>query len=280
VPRRFIDRMDRILKARDSLVCVGLDPDPALFPKPVRALPARRRLDRFLDGMVSATLPHAAAYKMQLGTYLPYGEAGLRSLRRITREIGATRLRILDLKANDIPNIMRFFRDAAFDELGFDAITVTPWLGWETLEPFHADSAHGVFVVAHSSNPGAVDFQEIPTPRGPLWLAVIGEVRRLAHAHGNVGAVVGATFSDAFRVARTTLGNTVPLLVPGIGAQGGTLATVVREGVDADGRALLVNASRSIIYASAGKDWKAAAGAEAARLKTQINQLRSGLRTS
>jgi orotidine-5'-phosphate decarboxylase len=280
VAQRFIDRMDRVLKARDSLLCVGLDPDPSLLPKPLRGLPASRRLDRFLDGIVDATAPHAAAFKMQLATYLPYGEAGIRALIRLPKKIGNTRLRILDLKANDIPNTMRFFRDAAFREMGFDAITVSPWLGWETLEPFHADSAHGVFVVAHSSNPGAVDFQEIPTPRGPLWLAVIGEVRRLAHAHGNVGAVVGATFSDAFRVARTTLGNTVPLLVPGIGAQGGTLATVVREGVDADGRALLVNASRSIIYASAGKDWKAAAGAEAARLKTQINQLRSGLRTS
>jgi orotidine-5'-phosphate decarboxylase len=279
VPQRFIDRVDRILKARDSLVCVGLDPDPALFPKPIRALPAHRRLDRFLDGTIAATLPHAAAYKMQLGTYLPYGEAGLRALSRMTREIGNTRLRILDLKANDIPNIMRFFRDAAFKTMGFDAITVTPWLGWETLEPFHADAGHGIFVVAHSSNPGSVDFQEIPTPRGPLWLAVIAEVRRIAHAHGNVGAVVGATFSDAFRLARTTLGNKIPILVPGIGAQGGSLATAVRDGVDAEGRALLVSASRSIIYASSGKDWKKAAGTEALRLKTQINQLRSGLRT-
>jgi orotidine-5'-phosphate decarboxylase len=164
--------------------------------------------------------------------------------------------------------------------MGFDAITVTPWLGWETLEPFHADAAHGVFVVAHSSNPGSVDFQEIPTPRGPLWLAIVGEAKHLAHVHGNVGVVLGATFSDAFRLARTTLGNKVPILVPGIGAQGGSLATAVREGVDADGRALLINASRSIIFASSGKDWKKAAASEAGRLKTQINQLRSGLRTS
>lgn len=280
VPQRFIDRVDRILRLRDSLVCVGLDPDPALLPKPIRALPAGRRLDRFLDGTIAATRPHAAAYKMQLATYLPYGEAGIRALSRATRDIGNTHLRILDLKANDIPNIMRFYRDAAFDEMGFDAVTVTPWLGWETLEPFHADSRHGVFVVAHSSNPGSVDFQEIPTPRGPLWLAIIAEVRRLSNAHGNFGAVLGATFSDAFRLARSTLGNKVPLLVPGIGAQGGSLATAVREGVDADGRALLVNASRSIIYASSGTDWKKAAGAEALRLKTQINQLRSGLRTA
>jgi orotidine-5'-phosphate decarboxylase len=280
VPERFIDRVDRVLKARNSLLCVGLDPDPALLPQPIRAMAAGRRLDRFLDGIVEATAPHAAAYKCQLAMYLPYGEAGLRALARLPKKIGPTKLRILDLKANDIPNTMRFFRDAAFDTLGFDAITMTPWLGWESLEPFRADPAHGVFVVAHSSNPGSQDFQEIPTPRGPLWLAIVGEVRRLAHAHGNVGAVVGATFSDAFRLARTALGNRVPLLVPGIGAQGGSLATAVREGVDADGRALLVSASRSVIFASAGKDWKKAAATEAARLKTQINQLRASLRTA
>ncbi len=173
---------------------------------------------------------------------------------------------------------MRFLRTAAFDAFGFDAVTVTPWLGWETLGPFLEDPTRGVFVVAHSSNPGSVDFQEIPTPRGPLWLAVVGEVRRLSHAHGNVGAVVGATFSDAFRTARAALGNRIPILVPGIGAQGGSLATAVREGVDSEGRALLISASRSILYAASDASWKQAAAEEAERLKVQINQLRAGLR--
>jgi len=279
VALRFIDRVDRILKARDSLVCVGLDPDPALLPKPITRLPAGRRLDHFLHGIVDATYDHAAAYKMQLGCYLAFGEAGMRSLARLPGRIGPSRIRILDLKANDIPNTMRMFRMGVFDEFGFDAVTVTPWLGWETLGPFLEDPARGVFVVAHSSNPGAVDFQEIPTPRGPLWLAIVGEVRRLAHAHGNVGAVVGATFADAFRTARSALGNKIPILVPGIGAQGGSLATAVREGVDSEGRALLINASRSILYAASDATWKKAAGAEAERLKVQVNQLRAGLRT-
>jgi orotidine-5'-phosphate decarboxylase len=279
VPAKFSQKVDRILSARDSLVCVGLDPDPSLMPKSLRRLPPRTQLDRFLRGIIQATFPHAAAYKMQLGSYLQYGAHGMVALSGLCRTIGATRLRILDLKANDIPNTLRMIRDGAFGPFGFDAVTFTPWLGWETLEPFLDDPSHGVFVVAHSSNPGSLDFQEIPTPRGPLWLAVVGEVRRLAHAHGNVGVVLGATFSDAFHAARATLGNGIPILVPGVGAQGGSLATAVREGVDAHGRALLVNASRSILYASAGLDWKKAAGAEAERLKVQINQLRAGLRT-
>jgi len=274
-----VARVDRILKSRDSLVCVGLDPDPAQMPKPLRRLPLSRQLDRFLDGIVEATLPHAAAYKMQMAFYFRYGPEGFASLERISRRIGATRLRILDLKANDIPNTMQLLRDGAFKSFGFDAITVTPWIGWDSVLPFLEDATHGIFLVAHSSNPGAPDFQEIPTPRGPLWLAVVGEARRLAHAHGNVGVVLGATFSDAFRAARSLLGNSIPLLVPGVGAQGGSLSTAVRDGVDAHGRALLINASRSITYASSGDDWKKAAAAEAARLKVQINQLRAGLRT-
>ncbi len=275
---KFSQRFDRILRARDSLLCVGLDPDPASMPRSLRRLSPRVQLERFLGGIVPATMPHCAAFKMQLGSYLQYGPEGFAALGRWTRRIGSQRVRILDLKANDIPNTMRMVRDGAFRAFGFDAITVTPWNGWETFEPFFDEPSHGIFVVAHSSNPGSSDFQEIPTPRGPLWLAVVGEVRRLAHAHGNAGVVLGATFSDALREARSALGNGVPILVPGVGAQGGSLATTVREGVDAHGRGLLVNASRSILYASSGPDWKRAAGKEAERLKVQINQLRSGLR--
>ncbi|MGI0131762.1 MAG: orotidine-5'-phosphate decarboxylase [Thermoplasmata archaeon] len=274
---KFIARVDRILAARRSLVCVGLDPDPALLPRPLRRAPLGRGLTRFLEGVISSTFPHAAAYKMQLGSYLAFGAPGILALEKLATRIGPTRLRILDLKANDIANSMRLIRDGAFERFHFDAVTVTPWLGWETLAPFLEDPTHGVFVVAHSSNPGAPDFQEIPTPRGPLWTAVVAEVERMARAGGNVGAVVGATYVDAIRVARSTLGNGVPILVPGVGAQGGQLSTTVREGVDAHGRALLINASRSILFASSGPDWKEAAGREAERLKVQINQLRSGL---
>lgn len=269
--------MDRILKARDTLVCVGLDPDPTLLPKELRRLPPRRGLPKFLDGIIRATLPHAAAYKMQIGSYLNYGSEGIAVLENLCRKIGPTRLRILDVKANDISSVMRQYRDAAFRRFGFDALTLTPWMGWETFEPFTSDHGHGYFVVAHSSNPGAPDFQEIPTPRGPLWLAVANEIRRLAGSHGNAGAVIGATYSDAVRMGRQALGNGVPILVPGIGAQGGQLAAAVREGVDAHGRALIINASRSILYASSGSDWKKAAAAEAERLKVQINQLRAGI---
>jgi orotidine-5'-phosphate decarboxylase len=276
---RFQARFDQVLRARKSLLCIGLDPDPLLLPKGLRRLSERAGLAKFLEGIIAATSPYTAAYKMQLGAYLAFGPEGFAALAKLPRRIGPTRLRILDLKANDIANTMRLFHAGAFDRLGFDAVTVTPWLGWETLQPFAEDPDHGFFVVAHSSNPGAPDFQEIPTPRGPLWLAVIQEVRRLAQGNGNAGAVVGATYAEAIRLARQQLGNGVPILVPGVGAQGGQLSSVVRDGVDAHGRALLINASRSVIYASAGPDWKKAAAAEAKRMMDQINQLRAGIGT-
>lgn len=275
----FQSRVDKILKARNSLLCVGLDPDPAQYPRAFRSVSKVVATRKFLDGIVRATYPYAAAYKMQLACYLSLGAPGLDLLARLVKKIGPTRLRILDLKANDIANIMRFYQHAAFDELGFDAVTVTPWLGWETLEPFTENPERGFFVVAHSSNPGAPDFQEIPTPRGPLWQAVVTEVKRLSQKHHNGGVVVGATYADAVRLARRLLGNEFPILVPGVGAQGGALSTTVREGVDARGRALLISSSRSILYASRGPDWAAAARTEAERLSSQINQLRAGLRT-
>jgi orotidine-5'-phosphate decarboxylase len=278
MPSTFHARVDRILKARNSLLCVGLDPDPDQLPRGLRSMSRLAATRRFLDGIVRATYPFAAAYKMQLACYLGLGSEGIDLLARLTKKIGPTRLRILDLKANDIGNTMRFYQRAAFDHLGFDAVTVTPWLGWETLEPFQETSDKGFFVVAHSSNPGAPDFQEIPTPRGPLWQAVVSEAKHLSQKHHNGGVVVGATYADAVRVARQLLGNDFPILVPGVGAQGGALSTTVREGVDARGRALLVNSSRGILYASRGPDWAEAAGAEAKRLAGQINQLRAGLR--
>jgi orotidine-5'-phosphate decarboxylase len=274
---RFIDRMDKILERHRSLLCVGLDPDPDRLPRSLKARTSGRAVGRFLDGIVAATSPFAAAYKMQLAHYLRYGPEGIELLARLTHRIGSSHLRILDLKANDIANTMRMYHEAAFAGLGFDAVTVTPWLGWDTLAPFLEDERHGFFVIAHSSNPGAPDFQEIPTPRGPLWHAVVAEAKELADRHGNAGVVIGATFAEAVKAARQTLGDSVPILVPGVGAQGGDLATSVRDGVDSNGRALLINASRSIVYASSGQDWKAAAGQEASRLRIEINQQRSSL---
>jgi orotidine-5'-phosphate decarboxylase len=136
---RFIDRMDKILERHRSLLCVGLDPDPERLPTSMKASAPAKAVGRFLEGIIAATAPCTAAYKMQLAHYLRYGPDGIALLKKLNQRIGSTHLRILDCKANDIENTMRMYHDAAFDELGFDAVTVTPWLGWDTLLPFIED---------------------------------------------------------------------------------------------------------------------------------------------
>jgi len=279
VPAAFLDRLDHILCETNSLVTVGLDPDPARMPSPLRRTGTAHQLGTFLDGIVAATRPYVAAYKMQLAAYWSYGAPGFGALERIVRKIGPGRAKILDLKANDIPNTMRLLADGAFGRFGFDAITVTPWLGWESFEPFADHPEHGFFVVAHTTNAGARDFQEIRRRQGPLWMEIVRGVGRLARRDGNAGVVVGATDPRAVARARAALGTRAAILLPGIGAQRGDLAGSIRAGIDRNGRGLLASASRSVLYASSGIDWRTAAGREARRLRDEVNDLRSPRRT-
>lgn len=271
MPAGFLTRADRLLARTGSLLCVGLDPDPALMPRSLARSPARSGLRRFVRGIVEATRPYAAAFKMQLACYLNYGPEGLAILRETVRTIGPGRITILDLKATDFPNTMRLYHDAVFSQFGFDAATLTPWMGRDSLEPFARDRTHGIFLVAHSSNPGAADLQDPPRARRPAWVEVVRWVRTLQQRSGNAGAVVGATYPAAVARARQILGPSGLLLVPGIGRQHGDLAASVRAGVGREGRGLLVAASRSVMHASRGNDWRDAAAMEAARLLDQIN---------
>ncbi len=280
VPPAFLDRLDHILCETNSLVSVGLDPDPARMPSPLRRVGAAPQLEKFLDGIVDATRPYVAAYKMQLAAYWSYGAPGFGALERVVRRIGPDRTKILDLKANDIPNTMRLLANGAFERFGFDAITVTPWLGWESLAPLADHPEHGFFVVAHTTNPGARDFQEIRRRNGPLWMEIVRGVGRLARRQGNAGVVIGATRPQAVAQARAALGARTAILLPGIGAQRGDLAGSIRAGIDRNGRGLLASASRSILYASSASDWRTAAADEARRLRDEINDLRSPRRTS
>ncbi len=271
----FSDRLGRVQKDAGSLLCVGLDPDPERIPRSAGPRASERALRTFLTGIIEATRPFAAAYKFQLASYFSYGAGGFRALEQAVQAIGPDRIRILDLKANDIPNTMRLYREGIFGRFGFDALTASPWIGWDSLAPLADDPAHGVYVVAHSSNPGWRAFQG---PRGsgrPAWIDVLARVRALARRSHNVGAVVGATYPAAVAEARRRLGDGVPLLVPGVGAQGGALERCVRAGVDRRGGSLLVNASRSILYASAGRGWARASAVEAERLSSRIAAARS-----
>lgn len=263
--RSFAERLDEALGEKQNCLCVGLDPDPAKLPRPLRGPRTLEALETFLHGILESTRDVAPAYKLQLASYLAFGPEAVALLPALVDRIGPGHLRILDLKAGDIPNTMELYGKATFERMGFDAMTVSPFLGWESVEAVAKDPAKGVFVLAHTSNPGSRDLQERTVDGAPVWEGLLRGVRERSRA-GNLGAVVGATFPEALTRARSLLGGAVPLLIPGVGSQGGDLGTALTNGRGDGAGALLINSSRGILFASSGEDWKAAAKAEASRL--------------
>lgn len=249
---------------RGSYLCVGLDPDPARIPAVCGTGVAG--MEAFCREIVAATADHALAFKPNLAFFEAYGAAGWDACARIIADIPKTCLVIADAKRGDIGNTSGRYAAALFDGLGADAVTVAPYMGEDSVRPF-LDHGPGKWTVllALTSNPGAQDFEFYGDP--PLYERVI---RRASGWAGpdRLMFVVGATRPDMLAHART-LAPEHFFLVPGVGAQGGTLAEVTEAGW-APGGGLLVNASRSILYASAGADFAQAARAEAAGMHSEM----------
>lgn len=237
------------------------------MPRPLAKRTPTEALAPFLEGIVEATRGACSAYKLQLASYLAFGLDGIAQIPSLVQRIGPDHVKILDLKAGDIPNTMTLYAQGTFDRWGFDAITVSPYLGWDSVDAVLGNPVRGVFILAHTSNPGSKDLQEQRMADGrPLWEGLLPAIRERAERSGNVGAVVGATFPEAMGRAREALGPGVPILAPAVGSQGGDLEATLRLGRGQGAGALLVNSSRGILFASAGDDWKEAAAKEARRL--------------
>jgi orotidine-5'-phosphate decarboxylase len=271
---RFADKLAAAVARNDSLVCVGLDPDPAQVPDAVRARPDW--LTYFAAGIVEATADIVCCYKPNAAFYEALGEAGQVALRATVRAVPDDVPTLLDAKRGDVGVSARAYASAVFDDLGADAVTVSPYLGFDTLEPFLAYRDRGVFVLCKTSNPGSAEFQDQLIAADGAWRPLYEHVAQAAvraNQHGNVGLVVGATHPEAFRNVRAVAPD-LPLLVPGVGAQGGDLAMAVGEGQDGHGAGVLISSSRAILYASRGADWQQAARAAAQDLRVAINGLR------
>jgi orotidine-5'-phosphate decarboxylase len=263
----FQERLHAAARANNSWLCVGLDPDPS-------ALPTGLALDVFLHGIVDATRDLVCCFKPNLGFFEALGLSGQRLLRDLRAIIPAEIPLLLDAKRGDTPQTMRAYARALFDDLDADAVTVNPYLGGDSLEPFFAYADRGVFVLCKTSNPGAGELQDLRVDDSePLFL----RVARLATGwdkHGTLGLVVGATYPSDVAAVRQVAPR-APILLPGVGAQSGDLERSVQAGLDANGGGTIVNASRSVLYASSAADWQTAARAEAERLRDAINAARS-----
>ena len=234
----FGRRLAAVVAATGSAVCVGLDPRPERLREPV--LDACRRL-------IDATAPYAAAFKPNSAFFEALGLDGLRVLAQVIAHVPDDRLVILDAKRGDMGATSVAYARAAFGVMGADAVTVSPYLGHDGVAPFLEDPERGAFVLCHTSNPGALDFQHRQTDGQPLYLAVAGACASW-NAAGNVALVVGATYPAEMAAVRAAAPE-LPFLVPGIGAQGGDLEASVRAGMDARGGGLLINSSREIANA-------------------------------
>jgi orotidine-5'-phosphate decarboxylase len=267
----FLTQLAARWSGSDSLVCVGLDPEIERFPPLVadRASP----IFHFNRAIIDATADLVCAYKPQFAHYAAYeAEDQLeRTIEYIHRAYPGVPV-ILDSKRGDIGNTAERYAIEAFERYGADAVTVNPYLGGDSLEPFLRREERGVVVLCRTSNPGARDLQDLTLGEGGRRLYhVVAELAATRwNARGNCLLVVGATYPQELAEIRRIVGE-MPILVPGVGAQGGDVAQVVRNGQTAAGTGLIVSSSRAILYASAGDDFASAARAAALALRDQIN---------
>ena len=263
---RFIEQLDAAAARNRSLLCVGLDPWPPSMPI--------ESIADFNRAIILATSDLVCAYKPQWAFYEAEGIAGIEALQATIEAVPDGVPVLLDAKRGDLGNTAVAYAKAAFETWGADALTVNPYQGRDAVQPFLDYEDSGVFVLTRTSNPGSAELQDLRirgagSEERPLY----EEVAHRAVAwndNGNVGLVVGATVPDELARVRAIAGS-MPILIPGIGAQGGDLEASVRNGTDADGRRALIAASRSVIYASSGADFAEAARAEAERLRSAIN---------
>ena len=263
----FADRLVVAVERKGAPLCVGLDPDPALMPAGVGVA-------EFCRGIVDAVAERAVAVKPQSAFFEAQGSTGWATLVEVCEHARAAGLLVIaDVKRGDVPSTDRAYA-AAFAPLA-DALTVNPYLGFDSLEPFFAHEGLGVLAILKTSNPGSADIQDLPLADGrPLWQHIAGLLDRwgenLVGASGlsRLGAVVGATHPEVLETARSLMPQAV-FLLPGVGVQGGQpqdLAAAFTPGP----ASALVSASRSVIYASGGANWQEAAAAEAARLVGEL----------
>jgi len=266
----FIDKLTNAVRQNKSLLCVGLDPDPAMMP-------AKTGIFEFNKAIIDATADLVCAYKPNFAFYETRGAEGFEALKSTVDYIPENIPVIADAKRGDIGNTAKAYAEAIFTYFKFDASTVSPYLGFDSLEPFIQYHDKGILILCRTSNPGAVDFQsllcEVDNKKRPLFEIVALKASQW-NKHGNIGLVVGATYPEELRLIRQNHPD-MPLLIPGIGAQGGDLALTIRYGVDARGEKAIINSSRQIIYASRGKDFAVAARQAATTLRNQINDCRS-----
>lgn len=258
------------MEKHKSMLCVGLDIDPKRVPKSCGD--SITALAQFGLRIIEATSDIVAAYKPNLAFYEALGPEGMSLLKLICRRIPEDTVIILDGKRGDIGSSAGFYAHACFDLYGADWVTVNPYMGYDSIRPFLESRDKGAFVLCLTSNPGARDFQRMEAYGKPLYVHIAQKVASW-NKENNCGLVVGATYPDQMVAIREAAAE-MPILVPGVGAQGGDLEKAVINSTDQFRRPALINVSRSVLYASEQEDFDMAARGVVEKINGQINSLR------
>jgi len=270
---QFIEQLQRAWDSNDSLVCVGLDPEIERFPEQFAEQPSP--IFQFNKAIIDATADLVCAYKPQFAHYAAYeAEDQLeRTIDYIHRTYPGIPV-ILDSKRGDVGNTAERYAIEAFERYHADAVTVSPYLGGDSIEPFLKYEDKGVIILCRTSNPGAGDLQDLEISGRRLFHVVADLAARRWNTRGNCLLVVGATYPRELAEVREIVGN-MPFLVPGVGAQGGDVAQAVQSGQTAAGAGLVMSSSRGILYASSGENFASAARDATVKLRDQINASRA-----
>lgn len=274
----FQQKLNAIVKKNNTLLCVGLDTDVKKIPQFLLSEPDP--IFSFNKAIIDATYDLVSAYKPQVAFYTAEGPEGFESLIKTVAYIHKKYSKIpiiLDAKRGDIGSTAERYTQEVFDVIGVDAVTVNPYLGFDSLEPFLRRKDKGIIILCRTSNPGAADFQDLKVNGSPLYQVVAKKIVEWHKKYGNCLMVVGATWPEQLKEIRVIAPN-ITFLVPGIGAQGGEIEASVKAGIDKKGRGMIINSSRGIIYASTGRDFAQKAREEAQKLKEEINKYRQDLK--
>lgn len=269
----FSEKLQRAITSSQSILCVGLDPDIEKIPAPLKSQfnnPSDQVFE-FCRRVIESTKTHACAYKPNLAFFEALGSDGWKVFDRLMDEIPSGKIIIADAKRGDIGTTAQKYKKAFFDELGVDAITLNPLMGMDTLDPFMDDDRKAVFVLAMTSNPGSLDFLQLPTQEGSsLGTVIANELQKKQEiSNTHIGMVVGATNQQASKPVLQAHPDS-HLLIPGIGAQGGNIDTLAETLKNHTGIPI-VSSSRSIIYAGEhAQNWEELVSSKAAEMKESL----------
>lgn len=271
---KFLDKLSASWSANNSLLCVGLDPDLGKFPAELHGRPDA--IFAFCKTIIDATADTACAFKPQIAYFAAArAEDQLEAVCAYLREQYPQIPLVLDAKRGDIGATAEQYAREAFERYGADAVTVNPYMGFDSVAPYLEWSERGAIVLCRTSNPGGSDLQFMQVDGVPLYQHVARMVAQKWNTNGQCALVVGATFPAELAAVRAIVGE-MPLLVPGIGAQGGDVQATVAAGCTSDSRGMMINSSRAVLYATpiAGEDYAQAARRVAIQTKDSINAYR------